>query len=146
MIPVGETNASQIYWHDAEQTIIIHLVTQSWDWETAYESIKMLNETVLQQDNDVYTIHHLQALSSFIPKGRNILTHFRRLVQFDPPNERLVILVAKSSIMTTFLKTVFQGASLSGIGSKYRFVETMDEAFAIIHEHKLSTSPEGRGA
>ncbi|MCC6613942.1 MAG: hypothetical protein IT320_10720 [Anaerolineae bacterium] len=146
MIPVGETSASKIYWHDAEQTTIIHLVTQSWDWETAYESIKMLNDAVLQQDNDVYTIHHLQGLSSLIPKGRNVLTHFRRLVQFDPPNERLVIIVAKSSIMTVFLKTVFDGATLSGIGSKYRFVGTLDEAFDIVRDQKLRNSLEGTGA
>ena len=143
MITVGETSASKIYWHDDEQTILVHLVIQAWDWETAYQSISMLNDAVLQQVSDVYTIHHLQGLSSLIPKGRNVLMHFRRLVQFDPPNERLVIVVAKSSIMTTFLKTVFEGALLSGIGSKYRFVGTMDEAFATIREHKSTASAEG---
>ncbi|HRF97675.1 MAG TPA: hypothetical protein PLZ51_20855, partial [Aggregatilineales bacterium] len=86
--------------------------------------------------HSIYTIfEYITDQSTLLPKGTNIL-NIRHLVEFDPPNEQLVIFIREDSLTRSLLTILAKVYSMNQLINKYRFVHTWDEAMAQIEAHK----------
>jgi hypothetical protein len=118
----------RLSWYDAEKTIIVLEVTGPWRWEEAFSVIPLLNRLVEAQPHPVYSLYYYRVVSaSLLPKGAG-LTNLRKLVEFDPPNEKLVIFIRQDTLTRNFMNLVSRVYGLRQVLQKYRFVSTWEEA------------------
>lgn len=137
-IVLHQTPNSRMYWYDSEQTILINEVTGRWNWDEAYDTISTLNGTVRQSDHSVYTIHWFRSAAYTSPQGM-ALRNLSKLIQDDPPNERLVFFVGTNGIFQGLVNTVIRAYKFTGLTSKYYFPKTLDDALRIIAKDRQPT-------
>ncbi|MEL6149695.1 MAG: hypothetical protein AAFU54_02440 [Chloroflexota bacterium] len=135
VIPVVTTRASQIYWHDADQSILVHHVNGAWDWPDARFSIGMVNDILREHDRDVYTIHHFEGEGARLPRTNSLLT-VRHLVAPDPPNEKVVIFLNAPQVLRRFIGVAASVYRLAQIEPKYVYVNSMIEALHVIEQRR----------
>ncbi|MCU0480071.1 MAG: hypothetical protein MUE54_02535 [Anaerolineae bacterium] len=135
---ITETDVIRVSWYNPEKTIAILEIKKQWNWEDAYPSVAKLNEIVMSQPHPVYTIYYYRmAKAPLFPKGVN-LPNLRKLVEFDPPNEQLVIFVRSDRLLYNLIMILSKTYGLRHIFQKYRFLNTWSDALAEIQKHQAS--------
>ncbi|MCS6835992.1 MAG: hypothetical protein NZ750_08250 [Anaerolineae bacterium] len=131
-----QSEVFRLSWFDQEKTIIVLEIFRPWTWEDAFASVPLLNQTVEQQPHAVYSVYHYYVKSSaLLPHGSN-LTKLRRLLELDPPNERLVFFVRQDVLTTRLMNALSSAYGLSQLMKKYRFVMSWQEALEQIEADK----------
>lgn len=127
-----EGKNARLSWIDPEHSTALFEVWGYWSWDDALAAVKSLNTAQQVASKPYYTILHYKNNSLVIPSGRNIIQHLRELMLQDVPDDRLIIFVSISPQLTKMLSIVTRIYGLAHIFRKYRFVPTLDEAFALI--------------
>lgn len=131
-----------ISYYDQTQHIICVKVTGQWTWEDAHHAISQVNEVIkTNPDRDFYTIYQFMERVSIVPKG-SAFANLRSLAVVDLDNEQLLLFVGISALLKKFLDIVGRVYGLRQVLEKYRFVNTMDEALAMIRAHQSEHSPQ----
>ncbi|MCS6835974.1 MAG: hypothetical protein NZ750_08155 [Anaerolineae bacterium] len=134
-----ESEVFRLSWFDAEKTIIVTEILKPWTWEDAFDVVPLLNRMVEQQPHDVYTTYYYHIRSiALLPKGG--MANLRRLLEIDPPNEKLVIFVRQDNLTRQLMSVVSKVYGLNKIMGKYRFVTSWQEAMAQIEAHKAQAT------
>ncbi len=126
-----------IRWYDEEQTIILIDIVKTWNWEDAYEGIRQqvaMTETVEHPVHGVFHFHDVPT----VPRGFG-LTHIARLMKMRAPNEALTIFVGTHTLLQMLINAITSVYGMADITTKYHFVATLDEAFAIIANYDAKT-------
>jgi hypothetical protein len=131
------TNA-RLAWINPEHSIALFEVWGPWSWDDAFAAVYALNAAQQVGAGPYFTIMHYMNNSAVLPSGRNVIQNLRELMLQDVPQDRLVIFVSQSALLTKFLSVVTQIYGLGHIFRKYRFVPTLDEAFALIRHDQES--------
>jgi hypothetical protein len=118
----------RLSWYNPQKTIIVLEITGPWTWDEAFRVIPLLNRMVEAQPHPVYSLYYYRVVSaSLLPKGAG-LTNLRKLVEFDPPNEKLVIFIRQDTLTRNFMSLVSRVYGLRQVLQKYRFVASWEEA------------------
>jgi len=126
----------RLSWFDPHKSIIVVEIFGPWTWENAFEFVPLMNHIVERQPNNVYTVYYYQTRSTtLLPKGSG-LTNLHRLVEINPPNEKLVFFVRQDSLTRQFMSMVGKVYGMADMLRKYRFVATWQEAMQIIEMDK----------
>ena len=135
---IKEDSYYKIYWYDTEQTIIVGEVHVGWTWSTAYDGLKILNETIRQRSNevDVYSIIHFQSGAQLLPKSGSILTNLRNLLNDDPQYEKMTFYVIQTGFLHSMMQIVSRLYGIRHWVERHRFVNTLDEALVLIENDK----------
>lgn len=124
----------QTSWLDDDRTIIRLDVSGKWSWQEAVEVVMRMNEVVAATPHDLYTIIQFRN-RSFLPEAGSI-GPLRRLIEINNPNEQLIILVNAGDFITKLSALISKTYGLMAIFGKFRFAHTLDEALAMIANHK----------
>ena len=121
-------------WDNEEKTIIRHIYVGEITWDE-FETVAHRHTTIML-DSVEHIVDIIADVEKVIPP-KGILAHFREIASSAPfthPNAGLVVMVrAGSFVMTTinlFCKVYNQ------LGEKLVTVPTLEEAYAIIAEHR----------
>lgn len=142
MLLVEESDFYKIYWHDDEQTILVGEVYGGWTWSTAYEGLKKLNETLGKRavETSVYSIINFQVGSQMLPSSGSILTNLRNLLKDDPQHEQMTLYVIQTGFLYNMMQIVGKLYGIRHWTEHHRFVTSMEDAMALINEHKNMTT------
>lgn len=124
-----------IYWYDAEHTILITHIKRRWTWPEALEILTIGNAVLLARKATTYSVLFFDANTVMMPQGSNSLSYIRRIMQDDPSAEALLLLVGNFPFLKTLLETANKITPTSAF-NKYRFVHTLGEALGIVADHK----------
>jgi hypothetical protein len=138
---IYEAHNVRITWYDEAHTIDVIETLASWTWKEAEYAIGLLCEAQNKVQHPVYTILRYLNNSSTLPKGGGIFSSLRTIIEYDVPHERLVILVGNNVTLNRFLAMTSNIYGLGRIVGKYRYVSTLEAAFALIERDKASLSP-----
>lgn len=125
-----------ISWYDPEKTILICEVVERWSWDESYEVILKMNEWLSTVQHGVYSVFHFQRNASLLPQGKTAIADMRKLMNTEHPNDQLIILVGASSLVTTLVNMAGQVYGMRKILSRFRFVQSFDEALRAVEKHK----------
>lgn len=123
-----------IHWHDAEHRILIAQITAPITWGEIYEATCFIDEVILAQPHPVYTVYLFKIGFLAIP-AHNMLSTIGDMLQMDNPNEALIIFV-NSSALQSLIRMASLGQRTLPILKKHRYTTSLDEALAIIAEHR----------
>jgi len=142
MDALKETQHYKIYWYDDEQTILMGEAYTGWTWTSANEGVAFINATLEEpsKTHDTYVIIHLTTDAQLMPRNQSTFMALRNLIQEDPKHEQLTIYITGASVLNTLMKIVAQLYRIGDKTTNYRFVQSIDEALRIVHEHKKSRS------
>jgi hypothetical protein len=138
---IFEAHFARIIWYDAERTIDVIETLAPWTWKEAEHAIGLLCVAQRQVSHPVYTIVRYLNNSSALPKGGGIFSSLRTIIEYDVPHERLVILVGQNASISRFLSVTSNIYGLGQILSKYRYVTSVEAAFALIERDKATLHP-----
>ncbi|MBZ0287377.1 MAG: hypothetical protein K8I30_07170 [Anaerolineae bacterium] len=123
-------------WYDPEKTILLCEVKERWSWDEALAVINQMNDWCSTVQHGVYSVYHFQRNAALLPQGKTAIADVRRLINTEHPNDQLILFVGASSLVTTLVNIAGQVYGMRKIVSRFRFVQTMDEALAAIAQHK----------
>lgn len=123
-------------WLDADQTVSLVHVRNRWTWEDAHACLRAHTHEQLLVNHPIYSIFLFDKGASIIPARPHALRQLQALLTYDVPHERLVVIVGQTSLFTRFITMTGRVYSLQQIIGKYRFVNTLPEAFALIKQDK----------
>lgn len=123
-------------WLDADQTISLIHVYGRWTWLEAHQCLRTHTDEQLLINHPIYSIFLFEKGAAMIPAGPNALRQLQALMAYDVPQERLVCIVGQSGIFARFMTTAGHIYGLQQIIGKYRFLNTLLEALALIEQDK----------
>jgi len=130
-----ETKNYLIYWQDAERTMLVLDVRGQWDWGQAFAALAHFNQTLYDTPYPTYSLLKFREGTNIVPSGLT-LPNVRDLMAMHPPLEQLVILVNAGTFIQSMIQTASRTYGLRAIFGRYRFVNTLDEAFQLIQAHR----------
>lgn len=125
-----------VRWDDSEQSIIIYNFEAGWDWDDFYRARAEATTMMNSVPHLVSVIAYQHYAGAYL--APNVLSHLKSMVKSRHPRLELTVIVLSSpftrQIFTLFLK-------LSPEASRwYRFVDTLDQARAVITTHRALLS------
>jgi len=144
MITIAEYPNIKIYWYDDERTTIVGQVEPSWEWEYAHKAMTRINDTtaVWSKTHPIYVILYFSINAHNFPKAGSALQNIRKLLDDDPDEETLTIIVAQANIAGNLIRLASRMYRLADNQSKFRYVSTFERALGVIKEHKSLSSLE----
>ncbi len=121
----------EIVWDDDAQTILRHIYTDPWTAQDVIDTVAVSFEMLAQIDHPIYRIVDLTATKQ-VPL--DILKAGRVVLRQNPPNQVVAYVVGASNIVITSYKIL--ATLYPHIKKSYLFVDTLEEAYARIAEHK----------
>jgi hypothetical protein len=123
-------------WYDAGHTTILFHVEANWNWTDACEMVEAQIAMMNTVDHPVDTIFMMRDPDILkgayaLPSG-NTLSQLRRLILMTHPNEQLVVFVGKNMLLEVLINTVSKVYKLAATTNQYRYVQTFDEALALV--------------
>lgn len=122
-------------WYDERKTICLITSLQSnWTWDDAIAVVEeqvTLTETV---EHPVHVIFHFPQQIN-IPR-RGAFQTLPRLMENRAKNEDLGVFVGFHTLLSMLLTTAGKVYGLRNLVEKYRFVKTLDDAFAEIERYE----------
>ncbi|MBC7869282.1 MAG: hypothetical protein H7Y09_00470 [Chitinophagaceae bacterium] len=115
------------YWHDDTKTIMRLDYIDAWTLDEFYESAKQAHFMIGEVTHSVDLIINMRDNRTTPAKILSSARHMNELVQ---PNQRLTIMVGSPPFVKALIKVANQ--IMPKITEKLRYVNTLDEAFAII--------------
>jgi hypothetical protein len=124
-----------VSWGNPEKTYTCFKFTGKWTWEDYYHSIDAGFELVKDLP---YTVNILIDITESNLFPSNILTHFGASTQKPPRPFDLAVVVSDSG----FVRAIAQMLNkLYGRKSKFKVVQTLEEAYEIFREHDKQQHP-----
>lgn len=132
------TSVYRLFWVDNAKTILCLELRARWSWDEMTAAIGAVNGTLAQRTGiSTYSIAHFLPGVNVLPSGPAI-SKIGQLVRNDPLHEELAIFVRSQGLLYDFITLASRMYGLQRIFARYRFVNTMDEALALIAEHRAS--------
>jgi hypothetical protein len=126
----------QFSWHNAEQTILlIQVGGQAQSWDELAEIIVTQQQWLDSITHLAHTVFDLRRVSSRVPRG-NALLSVKKLMDYSHPNEDLTVLLSKHVILRPLIEIVDRAYRMSHLTSRYRYVDTMEQALAAIERYE----------
>jgi len=121
----------EVNWDNREKTVIRFDYTARWSWQDYYAA---LDETKSWVENLDYKVYFINKVDNIGHLPANAVNHFKKTAVEFGPYVHLTVIVAHSR----FLHLVFDVFQrVAGEWSKnYRFVESMEEAYALIADYQ----------
>lgn len=133
-----ETNIVRVSWLSDQRDIALMEIKQQWNWQEAIVAVEIINKAVMAQSHPVYTVYIYQMKNTPLFPTDIKLTNLRRLIEIDPPNEQLVIFVRADGLLRRFVYILSKTYGLRYILKKYQFVDTWEQALALIQHHRAT--------
>ncbi len=140
MVKSGKAmTAVNIFWRDAEHTILCTEYDGAWTWDDFHNSV---NESVRMMEQVDHRVDLIVAPStkSVMPHG-SASPHFKWAIQTLPPNFGLQVIVTRNkfsrSIATIFSKLF----SSKTYHDRMFFAANMDEAYTLIMKDRETNRP-----
>jgi hypothetical protein len=128
---------TKIYWHNAEQDILIMEVngdSNDWDWKKSYAATETFKAEAESVGHPIYTILIFHN-NPPIPKD-SIFANIKRLMDIHPKNEVLAFFVGTNRFFSKVLNTAAQIYGFRAILGNFRFVLSKAEALETIEAHR----------
>lgn len=140
---LAETPIFRVVWLDAAHTITMAHALQRWTWQDAHAAISTVNAAQNTVTHPVYTVLLFDSGTSQLPSSAGAITQLKRLMEYDLPHERLVIVVGQHYLLSHFITVTGRIHGLKHILRKYRTALTLADALDIITldrvQHPLQT-------
>ncbi|MFN8372398.1 MAG: hypothetical protein U0694_05925 [Anaerolineae bacterium] len=93
-------------WYDAEQTILLIVVTgQAGSWDEVLRIVETQQQWYNAIDHKAHSIFDVRSANSRVPRG-NALLNMKRLMDLSHRNEDLTILLGKHVILRPLIEIV----------------------------------------
>lgn len=135
---IHQRHNATIRWYDDAQSIILTSITAPGAWPEALEVVEYVNAAILSKSHPVYTIYDFETPALSLSTV-NMLSTLSEIMAVDPPNEALVIVV-NNPTLRLLVRVAAIGKTVFPALKKYRFADTLNEALAMIADHRSSTS------
>ncbi len=132
-----EGDSYKIGWIDPEQTIILIQITGTWSWKQAHMVVEQINHLIASTKHDVYPIFEFSPRANNIPPG-SVFSQVRKMMGENHDNEPLNIFVGINPLLRKMIDIVSRAYNLCGVHTKYRFVNTLDDALDLIAQNRSS--------
>jgi hypothetical protein len=131
----------KISWLDQAESILLYKPGELATWHEIEEGVRQ-GQAMIQ--NRLYTVDIVYQLNPYmhIPAGNPLLS-FQTVSQSNPANAGMIVMVAAPTMVQTFARIA---TSMAGGGDMLRFVDTLDEAAAVIMEaraRRVAASDQG---
>jgi hypothetical protein len=123
-------------WRDKHKTTVVVTYQSPWTWIEFHEAALATNALMESVDYDVVIIEDTSH-GSMLPGG-NIVGHGKTAIANFPNNLALIVVVANSTIVRTFLSLV-TGMNPGGRANIIKTAPTLEKAYAIAEEALLKT-------
>lgn len=126
----------QLGWYDAQQTIFYLDVFAPWTWDDVYVLVGDMLGVLETTTHDFYSVQWFHDGGERLPHGIT-LPHIKRILGANYPHEQLLILagVPRWRPVVTIASQATRIIGMQDL-NKFRFVDTVEEALAMIEEHK----------
>jgi hypothetical protein len=129
----------QVYWSDAEHTIIQCDSEGFWTWEDYHAAVDKMVEMMRGVPHRVDIINYIKENSSK-PKGAS-QSHFQRAIKLFPPNLVMHILVTKNMLARAMV-ALWRTIRGSNLADSIYLVASVAEAYTLIQEHRAKHAAE----
>ncbi|MDX2076504.1 MAG: hypothetical protein SFZ02_08755, partial [bacterium] len=130
----------RVGWYNPERTIMVFDVMGPWHLEEAVNAIRYVREMMAALGHSVHTIFQYDTdYATILPRGATV-SHVRQLIEDEIPNGKLVILIRQDALTRTVFNILRKHYSVRQIATRYRFVNSWDEAMVLIDQHQATAS------
>lgn len=123
-------------WKDEHKTTIVVTYQNPWTWTEFHEAALTTNALMDSVDYNIVIIEDTSH-GSMLPPG-NIVGHGKTAIANFPSNLALIVVVANSTIVRTFLSLV-TGMNPGGRANIIKTASTLEKAYAMADEALLET-------
>ncbi len=122
-------------WDNEEKTVIRYVYEGKWTWDEYYPEHQKAREMTKSVEHTVHVLVDVRN-GALLPKGA--LTHSRSALTNKPENEGITIIVGANlfiQVMANAVRRIYPEPF-----KQYRFVSTIEEAYALLAEQKEQAS------
>ena len=124
-----------VVWDNAEKNIIRFDVTGNWSWDDFDAAFATAAKMIDEVGHSVYFITDQ---GSFAKPPNGSFNHVKHIIESTDKSTILSVFVTKNMFARVIVQ-VF-GRLFPLMGEKIRFVETMEEAHALVNRHKVEST------
>ncbi|MCA9914427.1 MAG: hypothetical protein KC496_13825 [Anaerolineae bacterium] len=126
----------QMGWYDEQQTILYLDVFAPWTWNEMYLLVGDMLGILGNTHYDFYTVQWFHDGGERLPNGIT-LPHVKRIMTINYPHEQLLIMAGVPR-WKPYMEIASRAMRIAGMqdADKFRFVDTVQEALALVEEHK----------
>jgi hypothetical protein len=114
-----------VQWSDESQTCIVVSYQGHWSWAEFQEAVQATNNLMNSVDQKVVLIEDT-SMGGILPPG-NVVAHGKNAIANFPDNLILIVVVANSSLIRTFL-SIIATMNPGGRGSIIKTSATLEQA------------------
>jgi hypothetical protein len=114
-------------WYDADQTILVCDVRDSWTWDEAYAIVQEQARLLQSVSHGVHTIFWLHGIAR-VPQDGTGLPNLRKLLTMRQPNSQMVVFIGINRFGETLAAMMNKVYGMRSQIAMYRFVSSIEEA------------------
>lgn len=136
----GYTEAYNVYWYDAEKTILIGELNGEMTWEASHDFVRMGNALYEEVAHPIYSIIMVSETAAYPPKGGNVLAEIKRVIEISQGKEEILCLVGDIEMVRLFLRVSSAVHEFSEQTAHYQYAASVEDALQIIEQHKSQSA------
>lgn len=133
---IADNDVFTIRWQDDEHTVLLCEIKKRWSWESAHDSVTLMNDECGKVTHGVYTVYHYLDNIPLLPKGGSAIANIRQLMAVESPNDELYLFVGRNLFLSQLINIASKTYGLRDVVARFRFVNTIEEALTLIEQHK----------
>lgn len=126
---------ANLYWKDAEQTVLVLEVTGLWTWDEAHHWMQAIKQQRSMAGHTVYVVMHFyNDRAAILPRSSSVFANLKYLMLTT--GQEMVVMVNTNKLMRGFMNILSRAYELHHVFAQFVFVETFEDALTRVDRAK----------